>query len=821
MSISREETKVDLLARLNQPQQEAVTHGEGPLLILAGPGSGKTRVITHRIAYLVREQGVPPWGILAVTFTNKAAKEMRDRLDKLAGARARDLTIGTFHAICARILRREGEQSGIIPSNFVIFDDDDQVSLAKQAVLNLNLNDKQYQPRSMLSAISRAKNELMGPLEFAEQAKKYYDEIVARVYKEYQRLLQQNNAADFDDLILLTYDLWRKHPDVLERYQSRYRFLHIDEFQDTNIAQYKLVMLLGKGTPETPGHRNVCVVGDEDQGIYSWRGADVRNILAFEQDFPDAKVILLEQNYRSTQPILDAARHVVQHNLARKDKRLWTEQQGGELIQVHEAYNEEEEGQWIANELRRLVGRGEAKYKECAVMYRTNAQSRALEEQFIRAGVPYKVIGSKKFYERKEIKDILAYLRLLLNPADTFSLKRIINVPNRKIGPKTLDELLKWADAQKLPVCDAVRKINEHPTLNTAGKRALTGFCAILDNLLQATSTETPDKLIDHILNETGYRSELLDGGTEEGQERLRNVQELQRVASDYSAIEPRTALQLFLEQVALVGGADTVQTGSDEHAQLVQEEGDSVTLITLHAAKGLEFLVVFIAGMEEGLLPHGRSLMDVQQMEEERRLAYVGITRAMRRLYLVRAFRRTFYGSFGDSSGSLMEPSRFLLDIPKSLLDGLKSMPRGSAASVRNDPPPVARGLPGWATSDDAGSSSNRSRGGWAGRYRGGEITWLGKSGSANGANGTAPNGGISASNASMWAASSTPSDSTEEPAATPLAVGDKVKHRVYGVGIIANTIDDHGNQLVEVEFEERFGKKTLDVSFARLEKI
>jgi DNA helicase-2/ATP-dependent DNA helicase PcrA len=810
MSISRKETKLDLLAGLNQPQQEAVTHGEGPLLILAGPGSGKTRVITHRIAYLVREQAVPPWSILAVTFTNKAAKEMRDRLDVLSGARARDLTIGTFHAICARILRREGEQTGIIPSNFAIFDDDDQVSLAKQAVLALNLNEKQYQPRAMLSAISRAKNELMGPLQFAEQARKYYDEIVARVYKEYQRLLQQNNAVDFDDLILLTYDLWRKHPDVLERYQARYRFLHIDEFQDTNIAQYKLVMLLGKGTPETPGHHNVCVVGDEDQGIYSWRGADVRNILAFEHDFPEARVILLEQNYRSTQPILDAARQVVQHNITRKDKRLWTERQGGDLIQLHEAYNEEEEGQWIANEIRRLVGRGEAVYKDCAVMYRTNAQSRALEEQFLRATVPYKVIGSKKFYERKEIKDMLAYLRLILNPADTFSLRRIINVPNRKIGPKTLDELLKWAETQKLPVCDALRQINQHPTLNTAGKRALDGFCTILESLLQAAATQTPASLIDHILTETGYRKELLDG-SEEGEDRLGNVRELQRVAMDYSEIEPRTALPLFLEQIALVGGADTVQTSGDDNAGLAQEESDAVTLITLHAAKGLEFPVVFIAGLEEGLLPHGRSLMDIKQLEEERRLAYVGITRAMRRLYLVRAFRRTFYGSFGDAGGSLMEPSRFLLDISKNLLDGGQSMPR--SAPPPSGPPPVGRGLPGWATSGGE-VSSNRSRGGLAGRYRGGEITWLGK-GSANRAAQIPP---------PSIGGNGTPTDPPDTPAAPSgpqFTAGDRVQHRVYGAGTIVSSTYEHGNELVEVDFGERFGKQTLDVSFARLEKI
>jgi DNA helicase-2/ATP-dependent DNA helicase PcrA len=805
MAIPGKETKIDLLKGLNPPQQEAVKHVEGPLLILAGPGSGKTRVITHRIAYLLREQGVPPWSILAVTFTNKAAREMRDRLDRLVSARARDLTIGTFHAICSRILRRDGAETGIVASNFAIFDDDDQVALAKQAVVNLNLNDKQYQPRSMLSAISRAKNELMGPLQFAEQARKYYDEIVARVYKEYQRLLQHNNAVDFDDLILLTYDLWRKHPDVLARYQQRYRFLHVDEFQDTNIAQYKLVMLLGKGMPDAPSHRNLCVVGDEDQGIYSWRGADIRNIQAFEQDFPDARVILLEQNYRSTQPILDAARQVVQHNLARKDKRLWTERQGGDRITVYEAYNEDEEGEWVTNEIRRLVGRGAAKLKDCAVMYRTNAQSRVLEEQFLRAGVPYKVVGSKRFYERKEIKDMLAYLRLLLNPADTFSLKRIINVPNRKIGPKTLDELLKWADMQQLPVRTALKQIDQHPTLNTAGKRALTGFATILDSLLVAAATLPVAEVIEQILVQTGYRSEL-DESTEEGAERLRNVRELQRVAQDYSEIEPGTALPLFLEQIALVGGADTTQTRSDEAASLAPEDADAVTLITLHAAKGLEFPVVFMVGMEEGLLPHGRSLMDVKQLEEERRLAYVGITRAMHRLYLTHAFRRTFYGSFGESGGSMMEPSRFLKDIPEHLLDGHKSTWRSD--NSRSAPP--QRSVPGGATLDDM--SHNRSRGGWASRYGGNERPLV---------LGPSRDSPEQVEKVVQRALSSPTPEPASPVSSAQYCAGDRVRHRIYGVGTVLSSTIEHGNELVEVLFEERFGRKTLDASFARLEKI
>jgi DNA helicase-2/ATP-dependent DNA helicase PcrA len=455
----------------------------------------------------------------------------------------------------------------------------------------------------------------------------------------------------------------------------------------------------------------------------------------------------------------------------------------------------------VANEIRRLVARREVKLKECAVMYRTNAQSRALEEQFIRAGVPYKVIGSKRFYERKEIKDILAYLRLLLNPSDTFSLKRIINVPNRKIGPKTLDELLKWADAQKLPACEAIRKIQDHPTLNTAGKRALTNFGVILDNLLAAAATERLPDLIEQILLQTGYRSELGDG-TEEGEERLRNVRELQRVAMDYSEIEPGTALQLFLEQIALVGGADVVQTSSDERAGLAQEDADAVTLITLHAAKGLEFPVVFMVGMEEGLLPHGRSLMDIKQLEEERRLAYVGITRAMSRLYLVRAFRRTFYGSFGEAGGSVMEPSRFLMDIPDHLVDGRKSMPRNGVSGSGT----LGRSVPGGATLSEA--TSNRSRGGWAARAAG-------------------PGGwGYASQIARRIEEEDTPTaaESVSPPAAPAgqqFHVGDRVKHRIYGVGTIVSTTLEHDNELVEVDFGERFGTKTLDVSFARLEKL
>jgi DNA helicase-2/ATP-dependent DNA helicase PcrA len=797
---------VDLLAGLNQPQQEAVLHGEGPLLILAGPGSGKTRVITHRIAYLLRERGVPPWSVLAVTFTNKAAKEMRERVNTLLGTRARDLTISTFHSLCSRILRREVEHYGILPKNFAIFDDDDQLSLAKQSIINLRLNDRQYQPRALLGAISRAKNDLLGPLEFAERVHKYYDEVVSRVYKEYQRLLQQNNAVDFDDLNLLTYDLWRKNPQILERYQARFRFLHVDEFQDTNMAQYRLVMLLAKGMPEHPSHRNICVVGNEDQGIYSWRGADARNILLFEQDFPEARVILLEQNYRSTQPILDAARQVVQQNLTRKDKRLWTQKKGGKPITLHESYNEEDEGQWVVNEIRRLKARGEiTALKDVTVMYRTNAQSRALEQEFIRLGVAYQVIGSRKFYERAEIKDMLAFLRLLMNPADTFSLRRIINVPNRKIGPKTLDELLRWTEIKHFTVPEALRQIEDHPTLPTAGKRALHTFHSILSDLLDAAAKERLPDLLDRIMERSGYRADL-QAQAEEGEERLRNILELRRVAMDYEEIEPAVALPLFLEQVALVGGADLTQTSGDDKASLVHENLDAVTLITLHAAKGLEFPVVFIVGMEEGLLPHSRALMDHKQLEEERRLAYVGMTRAMYRLYLVRAFRRSFYGTFGETDGGVMEPSRFIQDISRHLLEIIEEAPPENLRAPGYNPqtfnpnrkPPRH---PAWGKPSRAWTMQNGNTT---------EDPW-------------ATNGAVPANDGETQDQPERPlrRAAPREAGEGKFAAGDRVQHRFYGVGTVVSTTVSRDSEVVEVDFGGRVGTKMLDTNFAKLELL
>src|SRR5579859_5908470 len=590
----------DLLAGLNEPQREAVTTTQGPVLILAGPGSGKTRVITHRIAYLVQHEQVHPWNILAVTFTNKAAREMRERLEKLVGLdEARNMTIGTFHAICARVLRVEADSLAPLGLNrsFTIFDTDDQLSVLKLAIRELNLDEKQYKPTTIQGLISQAKNKMYGPDQMAEQASKYTEEVAARVYKVYQKLLRGNNGVDFDDLLMLTEQLWRHEPEVLQRYQRNWRFIHVDEFQDCNLPQYKLIRQLGLGSnyeQEVPG--NVCVVGDEDQMIYTWRGASAENVIRFERDFPDTHLVMLEQNYRSTQNILDAAQGVVRRNRLRRDKKLWTVQGAGEKIILHAATDEEHEASYAAHEVMRLLTLGEVeKRSDIAVMYRTNAQSRAIEEQFLRANIPYKVIGSRKFYERKEIKDMLAYLRLLANPHDDLSLQRIINVPNRKIGPKTFGELERWSNERHIALYDAIQQIEEHPTLGKAAKQALAGFGELFVDFTKAIEELHLPELLDRIAERSGYGPELRE--SPEGEERWSNVLELRRVAEDYSEIETRTALELFLENVALVGGADTTQTG--ENGTLIKEEHkDAVTLITLHAAKGLEFPVVFIVSM-------------------------------------------------------------------------------------------------------------------------------------------------------------------------------------------------------------------------------
>ncbi len=809
----------DLLAGLNEPQRHAVTTTEGPVLILAGPGSGKTRVITHRIAYIVQHNHVSPWRILAVTFTNKAAKEMRERLEKLVGINeSKEMTIGTFHAICARVLRVEADHLAPqgLNKSFVIFDTDDQLTLVKQAIKEMNLDEKQYRPITIQAMISRAKNDMQGPDQMAELAAKYLEEVAARVYKQYQRLLRANNAVDFDDLLMLTEQLWRREPDVLRKYQARWPYIHVDEFQDCNLPQYKLIRLLGFGTDERhEGLGNVCVVGDDDQMIYTWRGASAENVQRFERDFPHTKIIMLEQNYRSTQTILDAAQNIVQRNRLRKDKRLWTALGSGEKITLHEAYNEEEEGLYTAREIKRLQARGDIdKLGEVAVMYRTNAQSRALEEQFLRANIPYKVIGSRKFYERKEIKDMLAYLRLLANPYDDLSLQRIINVPNRKIGPKTFGELQRWASERHIALYDTIQQIDEHPTLGKAAKQALQGFGQLLVDFTNAIEELQLPELLDRIAERSGYGPELRE--SPEGEERWSNVLELRRVAEDYSEIETRTALELFLENVALVGGADTAQTSED--GTLIKEENkDAVTLITLHAAKGLEFPVVFIVGMDEGSLPHARSVDKPEQLEEERRLAYVGITRAMRRLYLVRAYRRSFFGE-----SQVTEPSRFLEDIPLRLVSTQGAGGSNSSAGLRSTVNRRGSLDDDNDYNQDTYSSSEIGRVFGSGKPKASsqpsQSTTRPSSSKQPSPSGnrnvTPPLSSLSPQTPPTPPAPVTPKDQQFKP-------GDRVHHDKFGDGIILKSEMERGTEFVEVQFQGKHGKKRLSMDFAKLEKI
>jgi DNA helicase-2/ATP-dependent DNA helicase PcrA len=703
----------DLLSGLNPQQQKAVTASPGPTLILAGPGSGKTRVLTHRIAYLI-QQGAPPFRIMAVTFTNKAAREMRDRLQKLLGDELKGLTIGTFHAICARFLRREAgaqqrpstalrsAQDAVAPlhftRDFVIFDDADQLAVVKQAMEKFNLDDKQYRPQGLLAAISKAKNELISPEEY--RAETYFAEIVGRVYAEYQKLLRLNNGLDFDDLLTETAYLFRQRPDVLARYQQFYDHVLVDEFQDTNTAQYTLLRQL------TVTKHNLYVVADPDQSIYRWRGADYRNVRRFQEDHPDAITILLEQNYRSTQLILDAAMAVIDKNTGRTRKQLFTERNGGGKIQVHEAYNEDEEGRYIVETIAELSLRERLNPGDVAVMYRTNAQSRAIEAAFIQAGLPYRLVGGTRFYSRREVKDVLAFMRLVHNPADSVSLLRVINVPPRGLGPKTLETLQGAADSAAITMSAILRDLGANRNTSEYAKTftgkaalALGDFGEMLDGWLAAKETMSVAKLIDLILRDTDYQRYINDG-SDEGEERWENVMELRGVAAE----NPDVSLAALLEEVALVADVDSL------------DEVDSAgpTLLTLHSAKGLEFPVVFIAGLDEGLLPHERSKDNDEEMAEERRLMYVGLTRAKDRVFLTRAFRRAIYGESG-----VTQPSRFLADIPTKLLSG-------HISSAKSETMAAYRRATTWETPSpkDSGRaiSPARTRLEPAGRYRTGQ---------------------------------------------------------------------------------------------------
>jgi DNA helicase-2/ATP-dependent DNA helicase PcrA len=634
-----------LLDALNPVQREAAGHIRGPLLILAGAGSGKTRVLTFRVANLIQEE-VPAHKILCVTFTNKAATEMKERIHKLVGPGAHGCWIGTFHSTCARFLRQDGESIGL-PRDFVVFDDDDQLTLVRETLSELHIDTETYKPRQVLSAISKAKEEMLGPTEFERQATGAEEKTIARIYPVYQKKLWSNHAVDFADLILETVRMLQTRPEVREYYQTRFQHVMIDEYQDVNRLQYELVRLLAAG------HRNLCVVGDDDQSVYGWRGADVRFILAFEKDYPEAKVLKLEQNYRSTQVILDAAHHVVQRNKGRRDKRLWTSNDGGEPLMLFAADDEMDEARFIAQTVEGMTEGVKVHYGDFAVLYRTNAQSRVLEDVFRRRRLPYRLVGSLRFYDRKEIRDLIAYLRLLSNPADTLSLRRVINSPARSIGEKSMERLENFATANDLSLLEGMRRAGKIEGLTPRAKAAMLEFMRIIDFVAGYKDTLNVTGILQEIIDKTGFIRALKEENTAENQARIENVQEMVNVTKEYDE-QVGGGLTLFLEQMALMSDVDTLKAGAD-----------SVVLMTLHAAKGLEFPYVFLSGLEEDVFPHFRARDSNSEMEEERRLCYVGITRAKQKLHLTYARRRTIFGQT-----KYQRPSRFIREIPDECYD-------------------------------------------------------------------------------------------------------------------------------------------------------
>ncbi len=713
---------------LNPAQRKAVEAPDGPVLIIAGPGSGKTRVLTSRVAYLLAARRVPPYRVMAVTFTNKAAKEMRERLNRVVGAAmADDVAMGTFHSICARLLRRDAPLVGV-DRNYAIYDVDDQINVVKAALGELNIDEKKYKPAALHAAISNAKNELIWPEQFRPSS--YFEEIAGRVYERYNQILRANNALDFDDLLMEAVRLLQENQAVRDRLQDKYLHVLVDEFQDTNIAQYALVKLIsGK-------HRNLFCVGDPDQSIYAWRGADYRNVLRLQEDFADLSVIALDQNYRSTQTILDAAMSVIKRNPNRRHIKLFTERGQGPKIVLRELYNEDEEAQYVVDTITELLAQKAAEAGEIAVMYRMNAQSRALEDAFVRAGMPYRLVGATRFYARKEIKDVLAYLRIVNNPADAVSLKRIINVPARGIGDKTFAQLEETARANALSIYEVLRK----GELSGRSAKALTEFGKLWKQWVDLRDEMTVGQLFDRIIAASGYRDSLRDG-TEEGEERWANVMELRNVA----AAAGDTPLVDFLNEVALVSEIDNYD-----------ESASAPTLLTLHAAKGLEFRVVFIVGLEDGVLPHSRSLDNPESMAEERRLMYVGITRAKDRLYLLRAFRRSAWGS-----SDISEPSRFLGDLPRDLIDDKRR--QGAAAQ------------------GDRRTGGNGRASAWSSR---GETS--------------AP----------------------ARAAATEFKAGDRVYHQKFGEGVVLRSSRQRDDEEVEVFFEKA-GLKRLSATLSGIKKI
>ena len=727
---------------LNDRQCEAVKHTEGPLLITAGAGSGKTKVLTCRIAHLL-ELGVAPYRILAITFTNKAAKEMKERVTNLVGAQADSIWLSTFHSFCAKLLRFEVDGFHGYTRNFTIYDSSDQLVLVKDCLKKLNLDDTQFMPRSVLGTISSAKNVLMDAKAFAAKASDFYEQKVADVYALYQEKLRENNAVDFDDLLFLAVRLLQEKEDVREKYQSRFQYILVDEYQDTNHAQYALTKILAARW------RNICVVGDADQSIYAWRGADIRNIIDFTRDYPDAASIKLEQNYRSTKTILHAANAVIDNNESRPKKTLWTENPAGNKIIHYQAQTEHDEADYIAGVIYNRHEISHEPYGDMAILFRTNAQSRVLEEKLMRYAIPYTMVGGTKFYDRKEIKDVLAYLRLLYNPEDSLSLTRIINVPKRNIGATTMEHVAAYAEGQGISLFEALSSTDEIPVTKRA-RTSLENFAAMIFDLLNDIEGKDVLSLIETVIKQTGY-GDMLDKEAEhdpQGESRKENVGEFLSVAKDYMDSNPDGNLQDFLENVALVSDVDDFESSDSK-----------VTLMTLHAAKGLEFPVVFLTGLDEGLFPHSRTLLDPSQVEEERRLAYVGITRAERQLYVTNAITRTMYGRI-----SAYMPSRFLAEIPPQLMEDYhrkSAMPQSRSTAT----------VPG--------------------RQR---VSIL-----------TKP------------VASSLPK---KHAVTDTYAKGDKVRHKIWGIGTVLQVIGEGANMQMKIQFPTK-GVRQVVVKYAPLEKI
>ncbi len=739
---------IDLNA-LNPQQRAAVEQTEGPLLVLAGAGSGKTRVLTYRVAYLM-ERGVAPWHILAITFTNKAAREMAERVHRLAGEASEDAWISTFHSCCVRILRRDIEKLGY-KRQFAIYDEDDRTSVIRSVARELKLSDKEYPPKQIRAVISDAKNRLLTPPEWLkESGGDFRSRQLYEAYRLYEQTLRSNNALDFDDLLIKTLELLAEHPPVLEYYRNRFHYILVDEYQDTNAAQYMLVRLLA-------GDRhNLCVVGDDDQSIYGWRGADLRNILDFEKDFPECVTIKLEQNYRSTGNILDAANQVIAHNRGRKEKALWTEAGSGERIALYHAMDERDEAAFIAAMSRKLIAAGENQ-GNIAVLYRTNAQSRVLEEAFVRSGIQYRVYGGQRFYERKEVKDLVAYMRALANPDDDVSTRRIINEPRRGIGDTTVDKLAEYARENDMPLMTAVLDCENAP-LSARPKKLLGEFAALMIDLTELMYEKKPSEFLEELIGRTGYVKALEADKSEENQNRIENIRELQGAVTEFERLNPEGGLNDFLENVALVSDLDAMN-----------ESGGAVTLMTLHSAKGLEFNDVFLAGMEEGVFPLTRAVFDDTLMEEERRLAYVGITRAKKRLFLSHARTRALYNTRNAN-----ELSRFVTEIPQRLI--VDGMGRQDARRVA---PPVQRGQ-SW---DQPVRSPCNSR------YRQGS----GVEDIAGVRRGADPGRGFN------WNAGS----QTRMPKPANLfRVGDTVHHRVFGRGEVTGLTGQGAEQRVKIRF-------------------